>query len=308
MLHTCPTLLIAAIFISILIAVTLSGTFTLVFGELVSVCGIIVAFLGCGFRMKRLKKKTAASFLKISGLFYLMAATAALDCSALARTALPYADDILAAADRALGFDWLSMMFWFQASPMAANILIKAYAAFNWQPQLAILLLCVFGPHLEAYRFITAWALCLLLTVISYPFFPAIAAFHFYGVDPLLMPGETAWASWHLRDIMDGLRSGANSTLGADQLTGIVTMPSFHAAAAILLIWAYWPFLWLRWPFAILNSVMFVSAVPVGGHYLVDVLAGLILALIAILIASRVHQTIADRVDSAFQNIRPSFA
>lgn len=150
--------------------------------------------------------------------------------------------------------------------------------------------MCIYRRSFESYRFITAWSLCLLLTILSFPFFPAIAAFNYYGVDPALMPGETAWASWHLRDIMEGLRSGANTTLGADELTGIITMPSFHAASAILLIYAFWSFQLLRWPFIVLNVIMFFSAVPVGGHYFVDTLGGLLLAVIAIFVASRLHR------------------
>ncbi|EKU76475.1 PAP2 superfamily protein [Sphingobium sp. YR657] len=152
-----------------------------------------------------------------------------------------------------------------------------------------ILLLCGLGHPALAYRFMTAWGMCLLLTIVMFPFFPAVAAFHHYNVDPAQMPGATAWASWHLEALMEELRSGAKATLDSDALTGIITMPSFHAASAILLIFAFWPFPWLRWPFLLLNMVMFASAVPVGGHYLVDTLGGLMLALIAIGTAIAVH-------------------
>ena len=38
----------------------------------------------------------------------------------------------------------------------------------------------------------------------------------------------------------------------------------------------------LRWPFAAINLLMVVSAVPVGGHYVVDTMAGAACALLSI--------------------------
>jgi membrane-associated phospholipid phosphatase len=71
-------------------------------------------------------------------------------------------------------------------------------------------------------------------------------------------------------------------------LEGIVTMPSFHAAAAILLGFTYWYIKSLRWLFLTLNVIMLASAVPVGGHYLVDVVAGSVIAAASILISHRI--------------------
>ena len=305
--HSWPVMLLAMLMAILLAAAATVQSFRVDIVDLAPLYIAIMIFLGCGLHLlRRTPSRDGAAaerarggqrlghMLVITGLFYFMAATAALGCAALARTALPYADGVLAAADRALYFDWLAMMAWFQASPRIATLLIHAYAAINWQPQLAIVLLCGLGHPALAYRFMTAWGICLLLTILAFPFFPAVAAFHYYDVDPAQMPGATAWASWHLETLMEGLRSGARATLDGDALTGIITMPSFHAASAILLIFAFWPFTWLRWPFLVLNMVMFASAVPVGGHYLVDTLGGLLLALIAIAAAIAVHGRGAD--------------
>ncbi|WP_164488892.1 MULTISPECIES: phosphatase PAP2 family protein [Sphingobium] len=300
--HSWPVILLAMLMTILLAAAATVQSFHVDIVDLAPLYVAIIIFLASGlYILRRTPSGNAAMaaregsgqrlghILVLTGLFYFMAATAALGCAALARTALPYADTMLAAADRALYFDWLAMMAWFQASPRIATLLIHAYAAINWQPQLAILLLCGLGHPALAYRFMTAWGMCLLLTIVMFPFFPAVAAFHHYNVDPAQMPGATAWASWHLEALMEELRSGAKATLDSDALTGIITMPSFHAASAILLIFAFWPFPWLRWPFLLLNMVMFASAVPVGGHYLVDTLGGLMLALIAIGTAIAVH-------------------
>lgn len=270
-----------------------AGIFSVAVLELLPIVGVLAIFFGCAFRVYRLGKPKVADALYITGLFYLIACGAALSCSVLTITALPYADNALAAADRALGFDWLAMHAWFQHSPIWSRVLIQSYFALNWGPQVLIFLLCALRSREAAFGFLTAWAVALVLTVVIYPLFPAIAAFHHYGLTPDMMPGQTATASWQLPEIMEGLRNGTDRVLGRAELTGIVTMPSFHAAGAILLMWGYWTFKRLRVAAVALNGTMFLSAVPVGGHYLVDIIAGLALAVLAIVVSKAVHGHVA---------------
>lgn len=300
MRHLQPLLIVAATFLASLALATVLLQLRIAWGEVAPLYGLAGVFLLGGLRLHMLAwteprpvvRRWALAFADVvilTALFYMVAATAALCSAALATTGLPYADDALAAADRAFGFDWLAAMAWFQSSPRAAAVLIEAYLAINWQPQLAILLLCTLCNRAQAYRFVTAWSVCLLLTVGCFPFFPAIAAFQYYGVDAQAMPGATNWMAWRMAEVLEPLRDGSDTVLGAAELTGIITMPSFHAAAAILLMFGFWPLRWLRWPAIVLNALMFASAVPVGAHYMVDTLAGLALALAAIAAAMLVH-------------------
>ena len=280
-----PVWAAVAILLAIPFLFVAAGIFSAIASELLPIFGVLAIFFGCGWRMYRLGKTKIADALHITGLFYLVACAAALSCSVLAITTFPYADESLAAADRSFGFDWLAMHAWFRHSAVWSYLLIAAYNALNWAPQVLIVLLCALRGREAAFCFLTSRAVALVLTVAIFPLFPASAAFHFYGLTPDMMPGQTAVASWELPEIMESLRNGANRTLGRAELTGIVTMPSFHAAGAILLLWAYWTFKWLRVLSVAINGAMFLSAVPVGGHYLVDIIAGLALAILSIVIA-----------------------
>lgn len=141
--HHAPALSIALIFIIILMTAAISKYFDLALAELASIYFFVTILFACGFRLKKISKtaknarfkvmiRAFADLLVVNGLFYFIAATAALSCSALARTALPYADDALAAADRLLGFDWPAMMTWFQDNPVQAKFLIFTYSTLNW--------------------------------------------------------------------------------------------------------------------------------------------------------------------------------
>lgn len=71
------------------------------------------------------------------------------------------------------------------------------------------------------------------------------------------------------------------AALRLDDLYGLITFPSFHVAAAVLIAYAArgTPLAFLA---LVLNLVMAVSALSEGGHYLVDVLAGAAVAGLAI--------------------------
>jgi len=66
---------------------------------------------------------------------------------------------------------------------------------------------------------------------------------------------------------------------------GIITFPSLHAALAVIPIVALWPIPRLRWLILALNIVM-LAATPIdGSHYFIDVIAGIVVAAIAVLTA-----------------------
>ena len=74
------------------------------------------------------------------------------------------------------------------------------------------------------------------------------------------------------------------------ELAGIVTFPSFHAAAAVLYLWAFWPVRWFG-PIAIVANCAMLLATPIGGgHYFVDVFAGIAIAASSIMAAKWIGQ------------------
>ena len=78
-------------------------------------------------------------------------------------------------------------------------------------------------------------------------------------------------------------------------LAGIVTFPSFHAASAALYAWALWPSRLLRPIVVLANGAMLAATPIVGGHYFIDVIAGVAIAALAIVAARRVGRSITRR-------------
>jgi membrane-associated phospholipid phosphatase len=87
---------------------------------------------------------------------------------------------------------------------------------------------------------------------------------------------------WHYHSLVE-LRTTDRVNIDLFHLTGTVTFPSFHAAAATLVTYAARGVPFVAMPLFALNALMIVSTIPEGGHYLVDVIAGVLIAVACIL-------------------------
>jgi hypothetical protein len=77
---------------------------------------------------------------------------------------------------------------------------------------------------------------------------------------------------------------------------GIITFPSYHSTMAVLLIYACLPLAFLRLIIIPINLIMFFAIPIYGDHYLVDVIAGILIALLGIMIA---HRLLPERLHAA---------
>jgi membrane-associated phospholipid phosphatase len=158
----------------------------------------------------------------------------------------------------------------------AAPLLRAVYATFQLQACLVPAILFATGHGERAWRFLLVVGVTLAATDVLFPIFPAQGAAVHFGL-PQSYRAAVGDLSWHFPAVLNAIRAGAQ-TIDRTMLTGLVSFPSFHAAAALIYGWAVWPVRELRWPAILLNVGVCVSAVFVGAHYLVDVVAGLALA------------------------------
>ena len=191
---------------------------------------------------------------------------------AMAASPFPMADTLLSRADAALGFDWLAWFTWIEAHPTFAFILAKSYSSIPSQ----ILLLVIYFAYADAKR-VDELLLAAILSV------PVIVT----GM--VLLPAVGAWSQhdvgmvepWRA-DIL-ALRSHTLVTVVATK--GIVSFPSFHAELGIFFANMARGRKWFL-PVLILNLILLASAISEGAHYGVDILGGIVVALVAI-VASR---------------------
>ncbi|MCW6508334.1 phosphatase PAP2 family protein [Lichenifustis flavocetrariae] len=282
-----PALAASALFAIIIAVGLVSGTIGYR-AELDDVVIVLVGMWLCGLACQLFGLRCIGQGTKAVAIFFIMSTLAAAASAVLAKISWPYADDTLNAWDRVLlpGFDWPSTMMAINQHPAVMAVLSRAYSSLNWQPALLLFVFCMVERSDQAWRILSVLALALVPCLLIFPFCPALAGYAHFRIPRAAVRNVGSGVAWRAPMVLDGLRNGQIQSLGIETLGGLITMPSFHAASAIILGWGAWASRWLRWPTALLNVIMFVSAVPISGHYVVDVLAGGIIALLAIKVST----------------------
>jgi len=196
------------------------------------------------------------------------------------RLDMPIADRILGLADRQLGFSTPVFVKFLSGHPAVAATLAYSYAMLGPQTLLMPFLLHAGGAGDRVYRFTFAFVLFNVVALLCAIPFPSHGALVGQGVDPRSFTWISLRETFSFIAILEQVRNAPWFVLNSETMSGIITFPSIHAGSAALFIWAVWPCRPLiRYPVVALNLVMMVSALSCGGHYLVDVIAGDLLAL-----------------------------
>lgn len=187
-----------------------------------------------------------------------------------------YIDPWLAWIDKLLFpfYDWKAVALELPNYPWIYWILNICYNSFGWQPFLYIAVAAKVGNTRDMGAFVTAWGLGLLVCVLPFHWLPARSPYPYFGIAQTEMPNHLTALPWEFLVAFEGIREGRILAISVDCVTGMITMPSFHAGGAVILAWAFWRFQFLRWPFLLLNILVALSAVPIGSHYVIDIVAG----------------------------------
>lgn len=112
----------------------------------------------------------------------------------MAAYSLGLVDDHLLAADRALGFDWLTFARLFR-SPEAETVLQFCYGAFRPEAFFVVIYLCARRLEAEVWRFVTAYLLGLVISVTCLTLLAASGKYVLCGVRPPEFPIQPGFAT-----------------------------------------------------------------------------------------------------------------
>jgi membrane-associated phospholipid phosphatase len=197
---------------------------------------------------------------------------------------IPLADDLLLSWDRALGLDWLAYANAMTQSAGMVNLLAFAYFPLTSLPIGIILMIAIFFDNRRlVLELISLLSITALVCVTLSALFPALAATATLAPQELLQRLPD-WAGTYHLDALKALRSDAVILLDSAGLNGLATFPSYHTCIALVIAWC------LRgtWPTALLGTmiaVLVLASTPImGGHYFVDIIAGVAVTLTTIII------------------------
>jgi membrane-associated phospholipid phosphatase len=208
----------------------------------------------------------------------------------------PLQDQTLLLIDRAIGLDPQPIADFVNDHSWLAKCLNIGYGFIKW-PLLGVpIILAMTSRFIRLQQFILALNIALAVTIIISVFVPAIGTY--YGLN--LSPTErfplvnSAYYTAQLRDIV-ALRDGSLRHLELFRLAGIVSFPSFHAASAVLYVWALWPVRGFRWVTVGINTWMIAATPVIGAHYIIDIVGGAVVTAGSVLLAKYLFQILASK-------------
>ena len=198
----------------------------------------------------------------------------------LATTGFPYCDALLDSADKWMGLDWRAYLHFINDTPLLSTITHLAYNSMLFQLVVLFIVLVPTSRFVRLQQFVLANALGLCIALAVFTFVPAggiygflqIAHSEYLNVSPIMTTDQKIY--------LDALRSGEHMLI--DEMSGLITFPSFHTAWAIFFAWAFYPVKRLRAAAILLNLVVLAATPVQGAHYFIDLVGGAIVAVISI--------------------------
>jgi len=252
-----------------------------------------------------IRREPALSAMLAAAGFLILFSAATCLLSYLALTiAGPRIDVPLAALDRAIGFDWPSVMR--LASEHTTITKYLGFAYLSVMPQIVVMIFVLgwTGRGADLYGLCLALAAGALLCIAVWTLAPSFGAFSVYT-----LPVDV---SRHLGLALDGAYGRELARMLHDgpgfisprELRGIIGFPSYHTVQALVLVWYARRVPVLCWVSLALNLTVLV-AVPVhGGHHLLDLFGGIGVSAAAIFIADRTVM-LARREKAPLPNAQP---
>ena len=191
------------------------------------------------------------------------------------RSPFPPVDGVLAWSDRVVGFDAEGARDAVARDPLLCRVLGALYESFPIQYFLALVILPRTSDPRRGMELVAMSVVTLCLTCVVVFLLPTI------GTVPRFEEWAPAWHSLH--DSRRMFDSGG-------QIEPIVSLPSFHAAMAVMLSYCLRGFGFLSWIAIVLNVAMLLSTPVMGFHHIADIVAGIAVAATSILLLRRFRQ------------------
>lgn len=196
-------------------------------------------------------------------------------------SAFPYTDETLLKWDSLIGLSWERYFHAVQSNSLINTIMGYSYISLTFFSFLGFLILSLQGDLRRTRFFLETFLFTAVICTAIGMLFPAKAAVAMYYGDAKTLANLDALPGVYHIEAMERLRSGAAFALDLNDLPGLVTFPSFHTAAGVILIISFWRT--ALFPIILAYSGIMIASTPVlGGHYFVDLIAG---AAVAALVA-----------------------
>lgn len=208
-------------------------------------------------------------------------------------TCMPLQDALMTDLDKLLGYDWRTYGEFVKSSVFLTDLFAFSYFSIDWQPIIIVAVLAFRNKQIRILSYIVSTMLALVLTMAIFS----------------VAPVTTAWTDGTPADISDAIRLSMNDswvgelkrlrdgqlrTISWGIIGAVVGFPSFHCIAALVNSWHLWRDPGFRLVGLPLNVSLIASSLVLGGHYMVDLIAALFVAMASIFLAQSLVGTFLD--------------
>jgi PAP2 superfamily len=207
----------------------------------------------------------------------------------------PRIDLQLAAIDRSLGVSWPAIMAFAGDHPAVTGMLGLAYESMIPQTVLLVLLLGWRNEQAPLYGLCLAIAAGATATIAVWTAFPAFGAYSVYHLPPVVAAKLNLVENVDYGRQLTMMLQNGPGFISPRDLRGIIGFPSYHTVQAIVLAWYARKIPYVRWGSLLLNALVIVSTPIHGGHHVIDIAGGMIVAIGAIAVADAVVRSFGAR-------------
>ena len=194
-------------------------------------------------------------------------------------------DPQLARIDQFFGYYWPSIIEWAGQNPTINNILRIAYVSTMPQLALLVVILGLSGRIKELHVLILSITITATFTICWWGFFPSFGASSIYqlpaAMEALASPElGTAYGAY-----LVSLGAQGPQFITPSEIKGLIGFPSYHTVLAVTALYASRTIKWIFPIYLVLNILILPGVFVHGGHHMVDLIGGLVIAIGGLYIA-----------------------
>ncbi len=214
------------------------------------------------------------------GLYFFIIVALAVLTTGIQFTPFPLIDKYLAAADKAMGFHTVAILNWTYSHPPIQKFLTIAYNSMGYQLFAVPVIVAMLQDKKALNLYLLAIIFSYFMSTTIYYFFPTAGPTEIFTSPHFLaIQHDTSMKFYQVHHHIN-----VSTFLG-----GMIAFPSCHVIWAVLCAYAFIQRKYLFIPIALLNICVIASTVLLGWHYLTDVFGGLVVGVIAIVLAHKAY-------------------
>ncbi|MBV53002.1 MAG: hypothetical protein CL816_02930 [Coxiellaceae bacterium] len=187
----------------------------------------------------------------------------------LITTPFPLQDEWFYRVDQAIGYEQKVTIQFIIDHPLLRVVLAHAYNSLKTMAMLVGIALLISMKLVSYYRYIAYFLITFLIGSLIYYFFPSTDV-------SSIIPSKIFSPSAYM--VVEQFKLEHNYKPISQFAIGLISMPSFHTIWAMVITFSLWNVRYLRWIALCYSVIVVISALCLGAHFLVDILAGLVIA------------------------------